>query len=773
MADMDNFITASYIGCGCNKSPLILDWGENNLICFGVSNAVAIYDPLEERIISTLSEHSGNVNAVKWIRGKHGANNELVSVSTDSKVIVWHMVSRKTVLFEVSCVLTGHKDSVLAVDGRYINETDTLIASAGSDNTIRLWLKKNQNDFDCLQEIYLGTSIAFCLDILVIENTTSCLLAFGVDTPELVFYSVGDSKDSVKQLLKVRGHEDWIRTVSMKCLKNGDVFVASSGQDMTVRVLRLSKHSIEIESGSFYLKKDEFVIDGIKYYLSLETVLFGHEGWIFSVDWSPTNESDDACNLLTASFDRTVVVWKPCPISGVWIEESRMGELGGDNSLGYYGGKFGPNGTSVIAHSYQGSFHIWQKQEDKWVAGFAIGGHTDAVTDISWEENGKYLLSVSSDKTTRLHATGLKKNSFSENMWFELSRPQIHGHALTSIASLKNLSFASCSEEKVVRVFETSDIVLKLLNAFTTSKFVKTGHVSDVPLPSAASVSALGLSNKAVYESANAANDSSNDELNSAFTDNCNINEDFLIQHTLWPEAMKLYGHGNDVYTIAASHDGKILATAAKATNADQAKIYLWDTETWKVKDMLEGHRLTITQMEFSPTDSYLLSVSRDRKWCIFKKNENDKFVLNTTAENVHSRIIWSCGWSHDEAYFVTGSRDCKVIIWEFNKPISNMVSDKGSVTAVAFGPVIIDKENYLIAVGHESGDILLYFWSMNGWTLFNSISKYLGHHLTVQRLNFRPINKTNSSMLQLASCSLDHSVRIFDLYIDDIIGVM
>ncbi|XP_014288786.1 elongator complex protein 2 [Halyomorpha halys] len=764
---MDDLITASYISSGCNKSPQILDWGENNLICFGVCNAVAVYDPLECRIISTLSEHTDKVNAVKWIRGKFGAKNELVSASTDSKVIVWHLNLEKKLSYEVKCTLSGHKGSVHSVDGRS-NETKTVIASAGSDNTIRIWQRSNEDNFVCLKVIDLGRSIAFCLEILEIQNIESFLLAFGTDVPELVFYSVGDSPEATNALVKVHGHEDWIRSISMKYLKNGDIFVASSGQDMTVRILRLSQNNTDNNSDEFYVKKDEFLLENHKYYLSLETVLFGHEGWVYSVDWCSEAASDSDCRLLTASFDRTVVIWKPCSVSGVWIEESRMGEMGGDNSLGYYGGKFAPNGLSIIVHSYQGSFHIWQKQKDKWVADFTIGGHSDAVMDLSWEESGNYLLSVSSDKTTRLHAPGLKTDSSSKYLWCELSRPQIHGHSLSSIASLKNLSFASCSEEKVVRVFEVPDTVLRLLNSFCCSELKKSDQLST--LPSAGSITALGLSNKAVYESENCNNANI---LSSNESTKINIfNEDFLMQHTLWPEAMKLYGHGNDVFTAAASNDGKILATAAKATNADQAKILLWDTETWKIIGSLEGHQLTITQMEFSPSDLYLLSVSRDRKWCLFKKDENDKFVLYLIPEkNIHSRIIWSCSWSHDELYFVTGSRDCKVIIWENGKPVGTMVSDKGSVTAVAFGPVIVEKENYVVAVGHECGDISIYLWCLSGWTFYKSIPKFICHHLSVQKLLFRPVKKTSehnkNSVLQLASCSIDYSVRIFDLSIN------
>lgn len=65
--------------------------------------------------------------------------------------------------------------------------------------------------------------------------------------------------------------------------------------------------------------------------------------------------------LLSASLDKTMVVWSPESESDadcVWLEKARVGEVGG-NTLGFYGCQFSPDGLSMLAHGYQGSFHLW------------------------------------------------------------------------------------------------------------------------------------------------------------------------------------------------------------------------------------------------------------------------------------------------------------------------------------------------------------------------------------------------------------------------------
>lgn len=43
--------------------------------------------------------------------------------------------------------------------------------------------------------------------------------------------------------------------------------------------------------------------------------------------------------------------------------EVRVGEVGG-NTLGLYGGVFAPSGDAILAHGYQGAFHLWRKMDN-------------------------------------------------------------------------------------------------------------------------------------------------------------------------------------------------------------------------------------------------------------------------------------------------------------------------------------------------------------------------------------------------------------------------
>lgn len=57
-----------------------------------------------------------------------------------------------------------------------------------------------------------------------------------------------------------------------------------------------------------------------------------------------------------------MIIWSFDEEADIWMDNVRVGEVGG-NTLGFYGSKFSPDGQSIVAHGYQGAFHMWHQAE--------------------------------------------------------------------------------------------------------------------------------------------------------------------------------------------------------------------------------------------------------------------------------------------------------------------------------------------------------------------------------------------------------------------------
>ncbi|XP_058066788.1 elongator complex protein 2 [Anopheles bellator] len=790
-----------YTAAACNRTPHALDWADDGLIYFATKNAIAVLDPAYHgslKIVRILAGHKGQINVVRAVR--HGSSCHggihLLSGSNDGTCILWNTANDS--VSAARFILSGHCKGVTTVEAFVESSNRLLVASGSVDSTIKLWHADNGGTrFECFQTIDLRTGLTFGLRLFPLATSNVTMLAYTTDTDMINLcveqQAAGDAERSFVQVEQLKGHFDWVRGIDYVRLPgSNDCLLASSSQDTFIRLWRISPREslrkqkayadigqhedITLEERTFSVRAPGG--KNYHYALSLESVLQGHEGWVYGVHFCVRG---DEVHLLSSSIDKSLIGWTPSE-SGVWVESVRVGEVGG-SSLGFYGGKFSPDGRSIIGHGFQGSFHLWHEDEQSaglWKPGTIVGGHFGGVRDLAWDPaGGEYLISLSDDQTTRIHAPWRRPVEDVEQItWHEIARPQVHGYDMQCLALLSRYRLASAAEEKIIRIFQAPRNFVENFRALCGLTDDSEGNSVVDGNPMGASVPSLGLSNKAVFDVEQPATEGRHikDMYPEHYFNPISMDrppaEETLMQNTLWPEIQKLYGHGNELYSVAVSPDSRLIASACRAASADHAQILLWDTTTWRIVQQLSAHQLTVTQICFSPNNRLLLAVSRDRTFSVFERSTADDgspdFQLRMRSDKksgVHTRIIWCCDWSHDSETFATGSRDGKVVAWKRNQsgapeyvPLAVLDLKNESITALAFARSKIGNDRYLVAIGLERGTIKLY--ALGEWTMLLDIGVSNAHHLTVKRLSFRPHVESH----QLASCGEDGLVRIYSI---------
>uniref|UniRef100_A0A8C5F925 Elongator complex protein 2 n=1 Tax=Gadus morhua TaxID=8049 RepID=A0A8C5F925_GADMO len=742
-----------HVACCANRTPNVLSWGRGGIIAFGTCNSVALYSPQVKRnVVAVLNGHRGRVNSVQWVYRDDSPENHLVSGGSDNRLIVWAATKDDNFSQCLECV--GHTGPVSAVDAIYLEDpTQILVASAAADSTVRLWLSEG-SQVECLHTLSFGSGFMMDVSLVLLPGSRVPILACGGNDSRVHIYVLFNGE--LNKVMSLQGHEDWVRGLEWASIDE-ELLLASCAQDCMIRMWRLregagSDARPEDNHSIIRMKEDVFEVKERVFAVSLETVLAGHENWVYGVHWQPPRYEGgrrlQPLSLLSASMDKTMILWAPEEASGVWVEQVRVGEVGG-NTLGFYGCQMGPDGSMIVAHAFHGALHLWHKRQDReWSPGVVMSGHFNAVQDLSWDPEGEYLLSVGSDQTARL-LTPWKQKDGTQTSWHEISRPQIHGYDMQCLATVGRFQFVSGADEKVLRVFRAPrNFVENFANISGASldKLLASSDAAD--LPEGASTPALGLSNKAVFQGDLAPKIHEQQEQLSCVSDQyretyfhpLNLTEpppeDHLLQNTLWPEVQKLYGHGFEMYCLASDSANTVVASACKASKAEHAAVMLWSSASWRQLQSLPCHALTVTQMAFSPDAQLLLAVSRDRTWSLWRRDPptpdsaEPNFSMYTHTDKdtaVHSRIIWSCDWSPDSRYFVTSSRDKKVVI-------------------------------YLMAVGLDSGKILLYKWSPPQ-------EPTGGHDWTkCAETDLQGPGAPSRARGELASAGADHAVKIFNV---------
>lgn len=824
-----------FIGAGCNRIVNNVSWGACDLVSFGAQNAVAIFCPKTAQILTTLPGHKASVNCTHWLpsnkfafKAKHLERHYLLSGDTDGVIILWELSLVDKKWRHVLQLPQPHKKGVTCITGIMVSQSEAVFASTSSDGAVHIWevifpsIPGGDCKLSCLESLFVGSKAMVALSLAELPgNTGHLVLAMGGLDNKIHLYC-GVRTGKFVRACELKGHTDWIRSLdfSLPVCTSGEaisILLVSSSQDKVIRIWKMAlrgssantknTYRKEVISLASYIEGPVLVAGSSSYQVSVESLLIGHEDWVYSVQWEPpsTAPSDgvscqQSSSILSASMDKTMMIWQPEKTTGIWMNVVTVGELS-HSALGFYGGHWSPDGRSILAHGYGGAFHLWRNvgvDIDNWQPQKVPSGHFAAVMDISWSRSSDYLLSVSHDQTTRVFAPWKNVASLmGENSWHEVARSQVHGHDINCVTIIQgkgNHRFVSGADEKVARVFEAPLSFLKTLNHATSqeSSFPEDLQV-DVQILGA-NMSALGLSQKPIYVNATreTVDRNGNDGLDTlesvpdvvpaVFTEP--PIEDQLAWHTLWPESHKLYGHGNELFSLCCDHQGKLAASSCKAQSTTAAEIWLWEVGSWKAMGRLQSHSLTVTQIMFSHDDNLLLSVSRDRQYSVFASRRTGTGEIDyqlIARQEAHKRIIWSCSWNPFGHEFATGSRDKTVKIWAVEnkssvKQIQSLPPFNSSVTALSWVGLDRQKNHGFLAVGMESGLIELWSISVNrtddGSTTAPStaylvirLDPFMCHVSAVNRMAWKNHEKPeNSRTMQLASCGADNTVRVFQV---------
>lgn len=691
----------------------------------------------------------------------------LITGADDHCLKLWKL---DLVTFQGSCVQTVQEHTAaincIAVLPRAPRPSARCIfASGAADASIKIW-QFESSAIKLLQTIKTNPKyfpLAVVLSPLGGNDDEFVLAAAGTrGTVQIYVAESNEAGPEFKLQVTLSGHEGWIRSLDIVPEKGdaeSDLLLASASQDKYIRLWRfrrgkalpeISAAGADSPLGSLLSetspsnKVHRFKTMAGDFSVTFEALLLGHEDWIYSAKWY--RGASGKLQLLSASADNSLSIWVADPTSGIWVTNARLGEItkekGGTTATGSIGGfwtgLWSPDGSSVVTLGRTGSWRSWSyvEERDQWVQNIAVSGHTRAVTGISWARSGGYLLSTSADQTTRLHG----KWKGGGGTWHELSRPQIHGYDLNCIDTLNDTSFVSGADEKLMRVFNEPKAVAKLIQRVTGA----TGTSDVDSLPDAANMPALGLSNKAIDTSAGDPIDGDPGTATAARRSAAVPEadhppfEESLSRHTLWPEAEKLYGHGYEISCLAASHDGRLVASACRASSVNHAVIRLFETRRWtEVRPPLAAHALTATRLRFSPDDAYLLSVGRDRQWAVFERaplgegaGEGEGYAdddadgkrlgyrLLQADPKGHTRMILDAAWAllREPRVFATAGRDKQVKIWATSSSggggeaakfgLAKVIANEHPVTAIDFSSRPSEAGRLILAVGTEAGRV-------------------------------------------------------------------